>query len=222
MKLVEYADRDMLMINLAQQLAGELNTALMSNDTASFAVPGGTTPGPAFDALCAADLDWSRVHVMPTDERWVDESSERSNARLIKQRLLTNRAADATFVPFYEKGVTPDNAMDGLAARLTSALPLSVLLLGMGADMHTASLFPGAPQLEQALSQDAPPAMPVTPAGQETRITLTGPVLAGAVSTHVLITGEEKRAALAQAQSLSMSEAPINTVLANATVHWAA
>ena len=57
MNLVEYADQEMMMIDLANTLAGELNSALMSNRTVSFAVPGGSTPGPLFDVLCAADLD---------------------------------------------------------------------------------------------------------------------------------------------------------------------
>jgi len=222
MNIVEYADREMMMIDLAQQLAGELNECVMTHEHASFAVPGGTTPGPIFDVLCAADLDWGRVHIMPTDERWVDESSDRSNARLIKSRLLTGRAAAATFLPFYRDGLAPDAAMPDVAASLEHELPISVLLLGMGADMHTASLFPGAPQLASALAAGAPAVMPVTPEGQETRITLTGPVLAGAMSTHILITGSEKRAALERAATLSASEAPVSVVLGNATIHWAA
>lgn len=222
MNLIEYPDRDMMMIDLAQQLAGELNECVMTHEHASFAVPGGTTPGPIFDVLCAADLDWSRVHVMPTDERWVDEDSDRSNARLIKSRLLTDRAAAASFVPFYQDGVVPEAAMPNLVATLADELPISVLLLGMGADMHTASLFPGAPQLSAALADDAPSVMPVTPEGQETRITLTGPVLAGAMSTHILITGDEKRAALEHAASLPPGEAPVSLVLATAKIHWAA
>jgi 6-phosphogluconolactonase len=220
MKLIEYADREMLMIDLAQQLAGELKACLMTHDHASFAVPGGTTPGPVFDALCAADLDWARVHVMPTDERWVDEHSERSNARLIKSRLITDRASDAVFVPFFRDTDDVDGAMPELADALAPELPISVLLLGMGADMHTASLFPGAAELPEALRATSP-VIPVRPEGQETRVTLTGPVLEGAMSTHVLITGDDKRAALERAQGLSREEAPINTVLATATIHWA-
>ncbi len=221
MKLVEYADREMLMIDLAQHLAGQLNECLMTHDHASFAVPGGTTPGPVFDALCAADLDWSRVHVMPSDERWVPESSERSNARLIKERLLTGRASAAQFVPFFREGQGAEAAMPDLAEALAPELPISLLLLGMGADMHTASLFPGAAELDAALASVAP-VMAIHPEGQETRVTLTGPALAGAMNTHILITGDEKRAALERAQQLTPQEAPIKTVLANATVHWAA
>ena len=220
MKLESYPDREMLMIDLAQHLAGELENALFSNDKVSLAVPGGTTPGPVFDALCAASLDWARVQVMLSDERWVPESSERSNTRLIKERLLQNRAADAEFVPFFRQGVAAEDAMSEVGISLEAALPLSVLLLGMGADMHTASLFPGAAELDEALSTDAP-IMAIHPEGQETRVTLTAKVLAAALSTHVLITGDEKREALERAQMLDAHHAPIKTVLTNATVHWA-
>ena len=87
MKIVEYPDSEMMMIDLADTLASELKNALLVNDFASFAVPGGTTPGPIFDSLCAVDLDWARVHVMLTDERWVPETSDRSNTKLLRQRL---------------------------------------------------------------------------------------------------------------------------------------
>ncbi len=100
MKIVDYADRDMLAINLANRLAGDLETALLHNETVSFAVPGGTSPGPIFDILCASDLDWARVHILLTDERWVPEDHTRSNTRLIRERLLTARAAKARFLPY--------------------------------------------------------------------------------------------------------------------------
>ena len=66
MNLIEYVDRDMLFLDLANKLAGELETALLHSDRVSLAVPGGTTPGPMFDELCAADIDWSRVDVLLT------------------------------------------------------------------------------------------------------------------------------------------------------------
>ncbi|MEM7470208.1 MAG: 6-phosphogluconolactonase [Pseudomonadota bacterium] len=220
MKLETYPDRDMMMIDLAQHLAGELENALFTHETVSFAVPGGTTPGPVFDALCAARLEWSRVKVMLTDERWVAESSERSNTRLIKERLLQEKASDAAFVPFFRAGQTAEAAIADVGDSLAASLPLSVLLLGMGADMHTASLFPGAAELDEALKTDAP-IMAIHPEGQETRVTLTGRVLAAAMSTHVLIAGDEKRAALERAMTHDAHQAPIKTVLANATVHWA-
>ena len=95
MKLLEYADEEMLTIDLANTLAGELRAALVHEDRVLFVVPGGTTPGPIFDALCDSNLDWSRVDVMLSDERWVPEVHVRSNTRLIRERLLVGRAAAA-------------------------------------------------------------------------------------------------------------------------------
>ncbi len=219
MNLIEYPDVEMMMIDLASHIAGELNTCLLEHEWASLAVPGGTTPGPIFDALSAADLDWKRVHVLLTDERLVPPDHPRSNERLVRERLLTSRAAEATFVR-----LVPENGQDirDLDEKIEQECPISILLLGMGADMHTASLFPGSVELDAALAPDALPLMQVTATGApEPRITLTAPVLRDAMTTHVLITGDEKRAAVEKARTLSPHEAPIATVLGAASVHWA-
>lgn len=222
MKLETYPDREFMMMELADTLAGALNSALMTHERASFAVPGGTTPGPLFDTLAAVDLDWARVTVLLGDERWVPESSERSNARLVRERLLTDRAAEASFLGFWRDDATPETAAEAASAALRPHLPLSLLLLGMGDDMHTASLFPGASGLEKALASDAPPVLPTVGPSGEPRLSLTAPALGGAMATHILITGPAKRAALEQAAKMSdPSRAPISLVLSTATVHWA-
>ena len=223
MKLVEYPDRELMMFTLADQLASDLGTQLRTHDRASLSVPGGTTPGPVFDVLSGVGLDWDRVTVFPNDERWVPETSERSNGRLLKQRLLTGKAAAATFLPLYAVAERPEDAIDALAEAIEPHLPISVLLLGMGADMHTASLFPGADRLAEALAPDAPVLLPMRAAGAgEPRVTLSARVLRDAMAIHVLITGAEKRAALERAMDLTPQEAPIRAVLDDATVHWAA
>ncbi|MFV2003374.1 MAG: 6-phosphogluconolactonase [Paracoccaceae bacterium] len=224
MKLTEYPDQDMMMIDIANQLAGEIKNVLMHANTASLVVPGGSTPGQVFDYLSAADLDWSRVHVALSDERWVPESSPRSNTRLLKERLLVGRARAAVYLPLFAAAETPEEKLPELAAAITPHLPISVLLLGMGADMHTASLFPGADNLALALSADAPTLVAMrAPGAPEPRITFSAPVLAGALSTHIVITGEEKRKALQKARALRDPViAPVSVVLQGATVHWAA
>lgn len=222
-EFIEYQDREMLAIDLANQLAGDLRAALGHEDRVALAVPGGTSPGPVFDDLCAADLDWDRVDVLLTDERWVPEDSPRSNTGLLRQRLLVDRAQKAGYLPLYADAPQPEGALDALAAPIAEKLPLAVVLLGMGADMHTASIFPGADRLEEALSPKAPILVPMrAPGAAEPRITLSAPVLNGALRKHVLIFGEEKRAALEAARGKPATEAPINAVLAGAKVHWAA
>ncbi|WP_299892688.1 6-phosphogluconolactonase [uncultured Ruegeria sp.] len=222
MKIKDYADRDMLAINVANQLAGELEAALLHDETVALAVPGGTTPGPVFDVLCAADLEWDRVRVLPTDERCVPADHERSNERLIRDRLLTNRASVAQYVPLYVPGTNPDAALPEIESLIARILPLSVLVLGMGEDMHTASLFPGMDGLEAALDSHAPTlAVARTEVQPEPRITLSAPVLDGALSKHLIIFGAAKREALERAMSLPPEEAPIAAVTSGLTVHWA-
>ncbi len=221
-KFVEYADRDMLALDLANLIAGELRTALSQSDSATLAVPGGTSPGPVFDDLCAVDLDWDRVNVLLTDERWVPEDSDRSNTRLLRERLLTDKAAAANLLPLYAPYDTPEEGLGELAKGIEAQLPLSVVLLGMGADMHTASIFPEADKLDDALVPNAPVLLPMrAPGAPEPRITLSAEALDGAMSKHILIFGAEKRAALENAKGKAPKDAPINAVLNGATVHWA-
>jgi len=225
MKFIEYPDQDMMAIDVANHLAGELNEQLMINQTASLAVPGGGTPGPIFDVLCAADLDWANVTVLLTDERWVPETDAHSNARLIRERLLTSRAAAATLLPVYTDGADPDDCIGPLEVGMRPHLPLSVLVLGMGGDMHTASLFPGSNGLKQALDDDAPSYYPIQQDGAGVvnwRMSMTLPVLNGAMNKHLVITGTDKRAALERAQQINDPMlAPISGVLQGMTVHWA-
>ncbi|WP_411890404.1 6-phosphogluconolactonase [Yoonia sp. SDW83-1] len=221
MKVVEYPDAEMMMMDLADTLASELKNCLLVHEHASFAVPGGTTPGPIFDSLCAVDLDWSRVHVMLTDERWVPETSERSNTRLLRERLLIEKAAAAVYVPLYAEAETPEEKLDDLAKSLEPELPISVMLLGMGADMHTASIFPGADQLDRALHGDYHLVAMRAPSAPEPRITLSAKVLKSAMSRHMVIVGGEKRAALERARHLPPEEAPVAAILPGTTVHWA-
>ncbi|GAA3875468.1 6-phosphogluconolactonase [Celeribacter arenosi] len=223
MNLIEYADRDALMLGLANKIAGELRAALNHNDRATFCVPGGSTPGPVFETLSAVHLDWSRVDVMLNDERWVDETSPRSNTALLKRTLLKDQAAAARMVPLYTDRPTPEEGLPLLLKGVKDALPIDVLLLGMGTDMHTASLFPGADQLDLALSDEAPELLAMrAPGAPEARITLSAQALKSAIATHLLITGDEKRAALETARGASAQDAPVSLFLPEASVHWAA
>ncbi|WP_417239243.1 6-phosphogluconolactonase [Celeribacter halophilus] len=222
MNFIEYPDREVMFLDLANKIAGQLRTALDTEGRASFCVPGGTTPGPVFDTLSAVSLDWERIDVLLNDERWVPESSERSNTALLKRRLLTGKAANAHLVPLYRDVPTPEEGLAALMPAIEATLPLNVLLLGMGTDMHTASLFPGADQLELGLSDAAPTLLAMrAPGAPEPRITLSAKALKTAISTHILITGPEKREALERAQKLDEMQAPVSAFLSQATVHWA-
>lgn len=212
MYFVEYADTDMLMLALAQTVSREVRAALLRREWAVLAVPGGGTPGPLFDLLSASELDWSRVIVLPGDERCVPADHPRSNAGMIRARLLRGPAAAARLVELWPAD----------PAAIEALLPLDVALVGMGEDMHTASLFPGASALPLALAADAPALLAIeAPGASEPRITLSARVLTAAFGLHVLITGAAKRAALERAQGLLPEQAPIAALLPRATVHWA-
>ncbi|SMO61540.1 6-phosphogluconolactonase [Paracoccus laeviglucosivorans] len=221
LEFVEYPDREMLALSLASKLAGQLAQHLRTNETASLCVPGGTTPAPVFNSMSGSELDWSRVTVFLNDERWVDREHNRSNSRLLHRHLLTGKAEAANYIDLYTGDAEPEAAAEGLSERIRDQLPITVLLLGMGADMHTASLFPGAPETALALASDAPLVMAVRGQSDEPRITLTAPALSKSINTHLMITGAEKRAALERAQTLDAKDAPIRAFLGDITVHWA-
>lgn len=221
--LRQYASREEMAQELADLIAMRLTSRIHATGVARLAVPGGSTPGPMLSALGAKDLDWDNVVVTLTDERWVPVSSDRSNQRLLSESLFQGMAASATFVPLYSGAPEPRLGLDAVCLGLEqAALPLDIAVLGMGADMHTASLFPGALGLEQALSTNAPAAIAITaPGADEQRISLSAAALNPA-ERHIQIQGSDKRDALARAVGIGTPlEAPICAVLDGATVHYA-
>ena len=244
--LMQYPDRDLLATDLAELVADQLADAIEARGKASLAVPGGTTPARFLQALSKQDIAWERVSVMLTDERFVPEDSARSNTRLLKENLLQGKAAKATLVPMgsslarpsprlrgeVRRGASeigaarqPEDLIPDLISGITPILPLDVVVLGMGEDMHTASLFPEADKLAEALSDDAPTLLPMRADGAgEPRITLTAPVLRDARYVHLLITGEAKLAALQNALlDGPEAKAPVRVILArdDTEIHYA-
>lgn len=183
---------------LATRVAEDLAAAIEANGRAHLAVPGGTTPACFLRALGRIELPWEKVTVTLTDERCVPADHPRSNQRALAETLFGGSAAAAAFIPLFDGPAEPSTTVARLESALAGALPLDVCVLGMGDDMHTASLFPGAPGLAAALDpRGRAPATVARPQGQsETRITLTAPVLSGAGRVYLLIKGADKRAAL--------------------------
>ena len=200
-QLHPFPDGDSVATALAQAVADDLRAALAQRGQASLALSGGTTPRRFLQALSRQPLDWANVTVTLVDERWVPEDHDRSNARLVRENLLSNEAATARFLPLYHPVATPDDALADVAASLPTTLDVAVL--GMGGDGHTASFFPGGDRLADAMDPaTAARVLPMrAPGAGEPRITLTLPVLRDAGHLYLHIEGGEKRQVLQQALS---------------------
>ena len=161
-------------------------------------------------------------------QHMIDSTSVRGHSQAagarggLIRRLLVDRAAAARLLPLYTPAHEPEEVLADLEVEIIPELPLGVVLLGMGADMHTASLFPGADGLAEALAPDASPAVAISaPDAGEARVTLSVPVLAAA-ERHILIQGADKREALRRAVEIANPLcAPICAVLDGAVVHYA-
>lgn len=195
-----FPDRDLLASTLAKKVADGLNAAIMERGRATLAVSGGTTPASFFECLSAIELDWKNVIVTLADERFVPPSSDRSNEKLVRENLLVHKAGAALFVPLYSQGEL-DAVADMAGEAVAALLPLDVLVLGMGTDGHTASLFPDADNADALLTPTPGPAvLPVhAPSAGEPRLTLSLDALSKARATYLHIEGAEKRAVLERA-----------------------
>jgi 6-phosphogluconolactonase len=154
--VTKFTDLDALSRALADQLAASLHAAIEARGIASLVVSGGKSPTRLFELLSQAALDWSRVCVALADERWVEPTDPGSNERLVREALLKGPAAAARFLGLKNGAPTPD--MGAVSAWETFARvprPFDALVLGMGEDGHTASLFPGSPNLPRALNPAA-------------------------------------------------------------------
>jgi 6-phosphogluconolactonase len=213
--LHRYADAEALAEALAARVAAQLRVALDARGEAVLAVSGGNTPKRFFERLSREVLDWPKVAVTLVDERWVPESSERSNARLVKAALLQHEAAVARFVPLYVESPTPEAAVATLRARVAALpAPFDAVVLGMGGDGHTASFFPGGDRLAEALDRDGTArVLPMrAPGADEPRITFTLPALLASRALFLHIEGEAKRVVLESAREPG-STLPVAAVL---------
>lgn len=189
---------------LADSVSLFLERRLAEAPRASLVVSGGSTPLPFFRALSEKPLDWNRVDVLLADERWVPEDDPASNTALVKAHLLQSHAAEARFLSLKQPGETPEEGLEAVRRELRDlALPIDVLILGMGNDGHTASLFPDAPELPLAMDTSSPGIVAAMspPSQAQRRITLTYPVLAEARFTALHLKGKDKLETLRQAVS---------------------
>src|SRR5690606_15862018 len=154
-----FDDHASLVAALQPECVSALQAALEERGEATFMVSGGSTPEPLYRSLSEVDLDWSSVYVALVDERWVDFEHDKSNEAFTVRTLMQNKAAAANLIGMKNSAAT---AAEGLAdcesVYQQLAQPFDMTILGMGSDGHTASLFPHAQGLTEALipGADAP------------------------------------------------------------------
>lgn len=227
-----FKDRVELIDVLYETFIGDIENSLERRQTATLLLSGGSTPGPLYQRLSGAKLDWSSVHVALVDERWVDVDHEASNERLLRQSLLRDQAAGAKFVAMRNGHATASAAQAGCCARYAGLpAPYSLCLLGMGADGHTASLFPAAEGLREALESRQLCAPIVANKSATTgefveRMSMTPWGILQSEKLILLITGDDKWEVYQRArQNLAADELPVSLFIAQdevpLEVYWA-
>ena len=213
--LEEFDSREAASRAAADAMEAALRRRLAGDADATLVVSGGSTPGRTFEILATRELPWSRVHVVPSDERCVPPDHADSNERLLRETLLTGAAGESRLQPL--SGGNPDhaeNAAEFDAAVRRLPFPFACSLLGMGEDGHFASLFPDADNLEEGLNVDSTQlVLPIaTAASPHPRMTLTLAALSRSDTIVLLVFGDAKRQ-LIEAASQSNDGLPIAYLL---------
>jgi len=217
-------DAEQLAQALAVRVADALRQAIASRGQATLVVSGGRSPVPFFEALAQQELPWAQVLVSLADERWVPVNHAGSNEALVRRHLLRGPAAEARFLSLYQVAGNLEQAAELADAAVAELAPIDVLVLGMGDDGHTASLFPHSPNLRQALQPDcARRVLPMlAPSEPAQRLTLTLPVLASARLPLLAIQGQAKLNVLTTAlMPGEIAQLPIRAFLNSPLeIHW--
>lgn len=197
----------------ADEIAAALNEGIRAHGAACAALSGGSTPGPAYEQLAAKQLDWQRITFALVDERCVAPAEPTSNEGLLRRTLAPALSAGARLVPMYSGSPTPD-PVDAAYPGLS----LNIAVMGMGADGHTASWFPGGEGLAAALDPNSPRTVVAVRASQAAgtadRLTLTRAALDRADRVILLITGQDKLERLEAALTQKIEDAPVAALFA--------
>lgn len=206
---------------LAEAVANCLRDCLHTQGHAVLAVSGGRSPVAFFEALAQQKLNWPNVTITLVDERLVPPQHADSNAALVRRHLLQHTATAARFLPLVDEQTDVSDPAAALAEAEAAFPSPDIAVLGMGADGHTASLFPQAPQLAAAVSPECRSKLvhtsPITAAHE--RIGMSLNALATVPQLFLSIQGADKRSVLEQAAATPSSERPIGLLLHLANVH---
>lgn len=196
LKALEFDNPELLANALADHVAERLSAAISSNPhgIATLVVSGGKSPVAFFQALAQKPIQWSKVVISLADERWVPTEHADSNAGLLKRFLFQGPAAEAGFFSLYRPTTTLEEAAAATDEALKELPKIDVLVLGMGDDGHTASLFPESPNLAEALDPNSERrCLPMlAPSIPHQRLTMTRALLASATTPILSISGQAK------------------------------
>lgn len=222
-KIRAFDSREALTDNLSALVQNRLIEAIASRGSASLAVSGGSTPVPLFQNLSQAELPWENVTVTLVDDRWISPDETDSNDRLLHTQLLQNRAKHAHYIPLWQPDSTAEEATDSCSQRLTAiGGPLDIVILGMGNDGHTASLFPCASELESALASSADCVAVNPTTAPYARISLTPARLLNSELRILHICGNDKLVTLSRALTSQPESMPVNLFLQHPImIYWA-
>ena len=163
MQLNQFTDTDSLNQDFAKRLTAILQQAIAQRGEAFLVVSGGKTPQALFDTLSKTDLGWDKVTVLLADDRWLDATQNDSNERLVKASLLKEYAASARFISLYANTASAFDGEAEVQSRIQPLPTFDAVILGMGEDGHTASLFPCSAQIKAGLADNAPAVLAVEP-----------------------------------------------------------
>jgi 6-phosphogluconolactonase len=221
-----FDDRLSLEAQLADEVARQLTIAIEQKGKASLAVSGGSTPKGFFTQLSNKPLAWSKVTICLADERWVDQHHEASNSALVKKTLCQGLAAQAHFFELKREGELTQALLEQLNQEVSALLPFDVLMLGMGEDGHTASIFPCSEQVTEGLTTKAPLLKVEPKTAPHTRISFSFSALINSIAIYLQLYGQAKQTVLQQAlASQDPVEMPIRAFLHHpqktVNIYWA-
>lgn len=216
MQLNQFSDSSALNNAFVKEIVAKLQAAIDERGQAILVVSGGKTPLPLFQQLAQTSLAWDKVVITLADDRFLPDDAADSNERLVKSALLQGYASAATFVSLYTPAATAEQAVPALLQRVADLATFDVLILGMGEDGHTASLFPCCPELALGLATDAADLLatnPTTAPYQRISFSLRRLLQTRAVYLHLV--GPKKLQVLQQAAAGSdVAAMPIRAFIA--------
>lgn len=227
--LITFSSPDQMAARVADFVETALERAIAAQGLASLALSGGSTPSLLYLALASRQIDWPNVCATLVDERFIPPSVTGSNEAFLRSTLMQGNAGRMRFVALWGDAGTLENAAVAANARVRDmARPFDVVVLGMGLDGHTASWFPHAVGLDQALARDAPLVVPIRAQRSETtgehtqRLSLSLKAIADARVVILVMTGAEKRKVFETlAAEGPIADAPVRAILHARPDIWA-